>query len=464
MHVFGRGKQDLSKVKIHFVCQECGADSPKWLGRCPGCEAWNSMVEETLSKSEGKNRHSISSGAKPRPITEVDNFAVPRLATGVGEFDRVLGGGIVPGALILIGGDPGIGKSTMLLQVACSVSQTYGSVLYVSGEESAAQTKMRAERLNKLSDKLLIMTETNLDEISISANHLKPALMIIDSIQTMYSPEIPSAPGSVGQVRESTGKLLRLAKESGIPIAIIGHVTKEGNIAGPRILEHMVDVVLYFEGEKTYAFRVLRAIKNRFGSTHESGIFSMEEDGLVEVKNPSGLLLSERPESAPGSVVLACMEGVRPLLIEIQALVSTTCFGMPRRMAAGFDYNRLILLMAVLEKRVGLMLANQDAYVNAVGGIKVTEPAADLAVILAVASSFRNVSLDAQTVVMGEVGLTGEVRMVSRVDIRISEAATMGFKRFVIPAGNLTGLKIRQQGLKIVGVSNVLEAMEAVFI
>ncbi len=422
------------------------------------------MVEETLSRQEGKKRHSTSNGAKPRPITEVDNFAVPRLTTGVGEFDRVLGGGIVPGALILIGGDPGIGKSTMLLQVACSVSRTYGSVLYVSGEESAAQTKMRAERLNKLSDKLLIMTETNLDEIALSANHLKPALMIIDSIQTMYSPEIPSAPGSVGQVRESTGKLLRLAKESGIPVAIIGHVTKEGNIAGPRILEHMVDVVLYFEGEKTYAFRVLRAIKNRFGSTHESGIFSMEEDGLMEVKNPSGLLLSERPESAPGSVVLACMEGVRPLLIEIQALVSTTCFGMPRRMAVGFDYNRLILLMAVLEKRVGLMLGNQDAYVNAVGGIKVTEPAADLAVILAVASSFRNISLDAHTVVMGEVGLTGEVRMVSRVDVRISEAATMGFKRFVIPAGNLTGLKIRQQGLKIVGVSNVMEAMEAVFL
>lgn len=454
----------MSKAKIHFVCQECGTDSPKWLGRCPGCESWNSMVEETLSRQEGKKRHSTSNGAKPRPITEVDNFAVPRLTTGVGEFDRVLGGGIVPGALILIGGDPGIGKSTMLLQVACSVSRTYGSVLYVSGEESAAQTKMRAERLNKLSDKLLIMTETNLDEIALSANHLKPALMIIDSIQTMYSPEIPSAPGSVGQVRESTGKLLRLAKESGIPVAIIGHVTKEGNIAGPRILEHMVDVVLYFEGEKTYAFRVLRAIKNRFGSTHESGIFSMEEDGLMEVKNPSGLLLSERPESAPGSVVLACMEGVRPLLIEIQALVSTTCFGMPRRMAVGFDYNRLILLMAVLEKRVGLMLGNQDAYVNAVGGIKVTEPAADLAVILAVASSFRNISLDAHTVVMGEVGLTGEVRMVSRVDVRISEAATMGFKRFVIPAGNLTGLKIRQQGLKIVGVSNVMEAMEAVFL
>lgn len=454
----------MSKVKVHFVCQECGTDSPKWLGRCPGCEAWNSMVEETVSRQEGKKRQGISNGAKPRPITEVDNFVVPRLVTGIGEFDRVLGGGIVPGALLLIGGDPGIGKSTMLLQVASSISQMYGDVLYVSGEESAAQTKMRAERLNKLSHKLLIMTETNLDEIALSANHLKPALLIIDSIQTMYSPEIPAAPGSVGQVRESTGKLLRLAKESGIPIAIIGHVTKEGNIAGPRILEHMVDVVLYFEGEKTYTFRVLRAIKNRFGSTHESGIFSMEEEGLLEVKNPSGLLLSERPESAPGSVVLACMEGVRPLLIEIQALVSTTCFGMPRRMAVGFDYNRLILLMAVLEKRVGLMLTNQDAYVNAVGGIKVTEPAADLAVILAVASSFRNVSLDAQTVVMGEVGLTGEVRMVSRVDVRISEAATMGFKRFVIPAGNVTGLKIRQQGLKIVGVHNVLEAMEAVFL
>ena len=422
------------------------------------------MVEETISKSETKTYHGSSDGAKPRPITEVDNLPVPRLATGVGEFDRVLGGGIVPGALILIGGDPGIGKSTMLLQVACSVSETYGTVLYVSGEESAVQTKMRAERLNKLSEKLLIMTETNLEQIIVAAIRLKPALMIIDSIQTMYSSEIPSAPGSVGQVRESTGKLLRLAKESGIPIAIIGHVTKEGNIAGPRILEHMVDVVLYFEGDKSHAFRVLRAIKNRFGSTHESGIFSMEEDGLIEIKNPSGLLLSERPERTPGSVVLACMEGVRPILIEIQALVSTTCFGMPRRMAAGFDYNRLILLMAVLEKRVGLMLANQDAYVNAVGGIKITEPAADLAVILAVASSFRNVPLDAHTVVMGEVGLTGEVRMVSRVDIRIGEAAKLGFKRFVIPAGNLTGLKIRHSEIEILGVSNVIEAMEAVFI
>lgn len=455
----------MAKVKIRFVCQECGHDAPQWLGKCPGCESWNSMVEEAvLGKVENQSRNKNRDGAKPRPITEVDTLPVPRLATGVGEFDRVLGGGVVPGALILIGGDPGIGKSTMLLQVACNMSQAYGTVLYVSGEESAVQTKMRAERLNKLSDKLLIMTETNLEEISLVANNLRPTLMIIDSIQTMYSAEIPSAPGSVGQVRESTGKLLRLAKESGIPIAIIGHVTKEGNIAGPRILEHMVDVVLYFEGDKSHTFRILRAIKNRFGSTNESGIFSMEEDGLIEVKNPSGLLLSERPDNAPGSVVLACMEGVRPLLIEIQALVSTTCFGMPRRMAAGFDYNRLILLMAVLEKRVGLMLANQDAYVNAVGGIRITEPAADLAVILAIASSFRNIPLDGQTVVMGEVGLTGEVRMVARVDIRISEAANLGFKRFVVPEGNLKGLKVRQTGLTIVGVRNVIEAMEAVFI
>lgn len=452
----------MSKIKSKYFCQECGYDSPKWLGKCPSCETWNSMVEELVEKTGRKVISKPSS--KPCPITEVDTTAMPRRETGVEEFDRVLGGGIVPGALILIGGDPGIGKSTLLLQVAAGVSGRHGAVLYVSGEESAAQTRMRAERLGKLNDSLLIMTETNLDEIATQASSIKPSLVIIDSIQTMYSPEAGSAPGSVGQVRECTGKLLRLAKESGIPIAIIGHVTKEGNIAGPRLLEHMVDVVLYFEGERSYSFRVLRAIKNRFGSTNESGIFSMEETGLAEVKNPSALLLTERPQDMPGSVVLAYLEGVRPLLIEIQALVSTTCFGMPRRMAAGFDYNRLILLMAVLEKRVGLMLGNQDAYVNAVGGIKITEPAADLAVTLAIASSFRNMPIDSRTVVMGEVGLTGEVRMVSRVDARISEAATLGFKRFVIPAGNMSGLKVRQRDLDIVGVGNVLEAMEAVFV
>lgn len=453
----------MSKVKIKFCCTECGADSLKWLGRCPGCGAWNTMVEE-IAAAKADKRIRFVQGSKPKPITQVDTTAVGRRITGVAEFDRVLGGGIVPGALMLIGGDPGIGKSTLLLQVAAGVSAQYGPVLYVSGEESAVQTRMRAERLGSLSNHLFIMTETNLEEITVAANAMKPALVIIDSIQTMFSAEIPSAPGSVGQVREATGKLLRFAKETDIPVAIIGHVTKEGNIAGPRLLEHMVDVVLYFEGERNYAFRVLRAMKNRFGSTNDSGIFSMEENGLTEVVNPSVLLLAERSHNMPGSVVLACLEGVRPLLIELQALVSTTVFGMPRRMAAGFDYNRLILLMAVLEKRVGLSLANQDAYVNAVGGIKIDEPAADLAVALSIASSFRNIAVDSQTVVMGEVGLTGEVRMVSRVDIRISEAATLGFKRFVIPAGNLPGLKLKQQGLKIVGVRDVTEAMEAVFV
>lgn len=453
----------MSKVKIKFACQECGYESLKWLGRCPGCSEWNTMVEEAhAAKPDSRVRYVESS--KPRPITQVDTTATPRLVTGVHEFDRVLGGGIVPGALMLIGGDPGIGKSTLLLQVAAGVSCSYGNVLYVSGEESAVQTRIRAERLGKLSNNLFIMTETNLDEITVTASKMKPALVIIDSIQTMYSSDIPSAPGSVGQVRESTGKLLRFAKETDVPVAIIGHVTKEGNIAGPRLLEHMVDVVLYFEGERNYAFRVLRAMKNRFGSTNESGIFSMEESGLTEVSNPSALLLSERSHGLPGSVVLTCLEGVRPLLIELQALVSTTCFGMARRMAAGFDYNRLILLLAVLEKRVGLMLANQDAYLNAVGGIKIAEPAADLAVALAIVSSYRNLAVDGKTVVIGEVGLTGEVRMVSRVDLRINEAYTLGFRRFVIPAGNMQGLKIKQLDVEIVGVHNVTEAMEAVFI
>ena len=450
----------MAKIKTKFCCTECGHEAAKWLGRCPGCGAWNTMMEE-ISAGKPDPRLRFAAKSAPRPISQVDAAAVPRRLTGIREFDRVLGGGIVPGALMLIGGDPGIGKSTLLLQVAAGMSDEYGPVLYVSGEESAVQTRMRAERLGKVSDKLFVLTETNLDDNIAAACELQPSLVVIDSIQTMYSPDIPSAPGSVGQVRESTGKLLRFAKETNIPVAIIGHVTKEGNIAGPRLLEHMVDVVLYFEGERNYAFRVLRAMKNRFGSVNESGIFSMEETGLGEISNPSAMLLSERSNGMPGSVVLACLAGIRPLLVELQALVSTTVFGMPRRMAAGFDYNRLILLMAVLEKRVGLSLASQDAYVNAVGGIKIDEPAADLAVALAIASSFRNVVVHNQTVVMGEVGLTGEVRMVSRVDVRINEAANLGFRRFVIPAGNVQGLKIKQQGLEIIGVRDVLEALEA---
>ena len=453
----------MAKNKIQYVCQQCGYTSVKWLGHCPGCNEWNTMVEERVPSTDN-HKHSLSTTTgknKPRPITEVDSASLPRIATGVGEFDRVLGGGIVPGALILIGGDPGIGKSTLLLNVAGGVSRQ-GKVLYVSGEESAAQTKMRADRLGQLCNNLLIMTETNLDEVLQQGLSINPVLMIIDSIQTMFSEDIPSAPGSVGQVREATGKLLRFAKESGISVCIIGHVTKDGNIAGPRLLEHMVDVVLHFEGERSYSFRVLRAVKNRFGSTNDSGIFTMEETGLVEVKNPSGLLLSERVENVSGSVILACLEGIRPLLIEIQALVSQTPFGMPRRMAAGFDYNRLILLVAVLEKRVGLCLGNQDVYVNAVGGFRVSEPAADLAVILAIASGFRNIPIDQQTVVMGEVGLTGEVRMVGRIDARIAEAAMMGFKRFVIPAGNCSK-KLYGKDIEVIGVKSVGEAMEAVF-
>lgn len=455
----------MSKIKVRFACQDCGHESAKWLGRCPGCGAWNTLVEEVATKREQRGVFFTGAeAAKPLPITKVDAAAFLRMETGLRELDRVLGGGIVPGSMILIGGDPGIGKSTLLLQAACAISGRFGQVLYVSGEESAAQTRMRAERLNRLHENMLILTETDLEAIIQSAARIKPALLVIDSIQTMYSPEVPSAPGSVGQVRDCTAKLLRLAKECGIPIAIIGHVTKDGNIAGPRLLEHMVDVVLYFEGERNYAFRVLRAIKNRFGSTSESGIFAMEEDGLAEVRNPSGILLSERPEGAPGSVVLASMEGARPLLIEVQALVSTTCFGMPRRTAVGFDYNRLILLLAVLEKRVGQMLSNQDCYVNAVGGIKVSEPAADLPVVLAIASSFRNTPLDSHTVVIGEVGLTGEVRMVSRIEERIGEAVNLGFRRFVIPAGNVSGLKRKGPELAVIGVANVQEAMEAVFV
>lgn len=453
----------MSKNKIRFFCRDCGYDSPKWLGKCPGCGAWNAMVEELTAKPARNGLSPLVPALKPRPITEVDGAKVPRIGSGIAEFDRVLGGGIVPGSLVLIGGDPGIGKSTLLLQVAGEISASAGRVLYVSGEESAAQIKMRAERLRKLDNNLLIMTETNLDTVIAEALAARPALVVVDSIQTMFVPELPAAPGSVGQVREATGRLLRFAKESEIPVVIIGHVTKEGSIAGPRLLEHMVDVVLYFEGERNYAFRVLRAMKNRFGSTAESGLFGMDEAGLSQVHNPSRLLLSERPQGAPGSVVLAGLEGARPLLIEVQALVSTTCFGMPRRMAAGLDYNRLILLMAVLEKRVGLMLGNQDAYVNAVGGIRTDEPAADLAVCLALASSFRNLAVDERTAVLGEVGLTGEVRMVSRVDLRLREAAALGFGRAVIPSGNLTGLKHSQTGLEVIGVSNVTEAMEAVF-
>ncbi len=454
----------MTKTKICYVCQECGYDTVKWLGQCPECGAWNSLVEEKVRQASASHHKHVVFGAKPCPVTEIDATVASRMSTQITELDRVLGGGIVPGSLILLGGDPGIGKSTMVLEMADKVASSYRKVLYVSGEESAAQTKMRAQRLDIENGLLYIMTETDLDEVLKTAKEENPCLLIIDSIQTMYCQEIPSAPGSVGQVREATGKLLRFAKDQGVAVVIIGHVTKEGNIAGPRLLEHMVDVVLYFEGERNYAVRILRAMKNRFGSTHESGIFSMEEGGLKEVANPSAMLLLERPKGTEGSIVHVFLEGSRPLLIEIQALVSTTCFGMPRRMAAGFDYNKIVLLVAVLEKRVGLLLSNQDVYVNAVGGIRLNEPAADLAVALAIASSYKSTIVNPNTVVMGEVGLTGEVRMIAQVERRIQDASALGFKRFVIPAANQKNLKLQRKDLEIIGVHTVTEAMGAVFL
>ena len=449
----------MAKAKMVFVCRECGADSPKWLGRCPNCGAWNTMVEERIQATVLAANNAKVAG-KPHLLTDLkenDNLYRP---TGIGELDRVMGGGIVAGSLTLVGGDPGIGKSTLLLSAASQFSRRYGNVVYVSGEESAEQTGLRARRTGAVEEKMWVMAETNLDLILSETQKLQPQLIVIDSIQTMFSAEIPGAAGSISQVRESTGRLLRFAKDSGIPIMIVGHVTKDGNIAGPRLLEHMVDTVLYFEGERNYAFRVLRPIKNRFGTIAESGIFSMEKDGLAEVKNPSQFLLAERSEKLSGSVITACLEGIRPLLIEIQALVSTTCFGLPRRTASGLDANRLALLLAVLEKRQGMMLGNQDVYVNAVGGFKISETAADLPVCLAVTSSFRDRSLDRRLVSIGEVGLTGEIRIVPRAVQRVREAANLGFTKILVPWGNLAEIKKEPVRIEVVGVKTLSQAME----
>jgi DNA repair protein RadA/Sms len=449
----------VAKQKTVFLCRECGFDSPKWLGRCPNCNQWNTMVEENVQPAATVSSQA-GSGAKPQLIKEFSDSDDLRNPTGIGEFDRVLGGGIVAGSLTLVGGDPGIGKSTLLLSAAAQFSHRHGNVLYVSGEESAAQTGMRARRTGAVEEKMWVLAETNLEMILSEASKMQPAMMVIDSIQTLFYPGIPGATGSVSQVRESTGRLLRFAKESNVPVLIVGHVTKDGSIAGPRLLEHMVDTVLYFEGERNYAFRVLRSIKNRFGSITESGIFSMERQGLVEVKNPSQFFLAERGEQASGSAITACIEGIRPLLIEIQALVSTTCFGLPRRTSAGFDVNRLALLLAVLEKRQGMMLGNQDVYVNAVGGFRLGEPAADLAVVLAVASSFKDRAVDHSMVALGEVGLTGEIRMVPRVVQRVREAASLGFRKVMVPWGNLAELQKDTVNVELIGVKNLSKAME----
>ena len=431
----------MAKIKIHYVCQCCGYITTKWLGKCPECGQWDSMVEEVAAPESKASFLSVKENPQPKTLDSVSIGELQRMETGIREFDRVLGGGIVPGSLVLLGGDPGIGKSTIVLDASMKFSKNGIKVLYVSGEESEAQTAMRAKRLGDSGNGLLIMTATDLSVILAQAQEVKPAVLVIDSIQTMYNAEFETAAGSVGQVRECTAKLLRFAKSTGIAVLIIGHVTKEGNIAGPRLLEHMVDVVLQFEGERSYSFRVLRALKNRFGSTNESGIFSMEENGLKEVANPSGLFLEKRSSAVPGSVVCACLEGARPLLVEIQALVARTPYGMPRRTAVGFDYNRVNMLLAILEKRLGMDFGTQDVYVNVVGGVRVTEPAADLAVVAAIVSSYKNKVVMPGILAVGEVGLTGEVRRVGFAERRIKEAQNLGFGKFVIPAGNLSSKK-----------------------
>ncbi|XCS11398.1 DNA repair protein RadA [Aeribacillus pallidus] len=453
----------MSKIKSKFICQSCGYESPKWMGKCPGCGAWNSMVEEVI-KPKGKHRiafsHSESSTvSKPSPIHQIQAAQEPRMLTGLHEFNRVLGGGIVKGSLVLIGGDPGIGKSTLLLQVSSQLAERGNDVLYISGEESLKQTKLRSDRLGVKGERLFVLSETDLEIIIQSIMETEPAFVIIDSIQTIYNSEIASAPGSVSQVRECTAELMRLAKTKGIPIFIVGHVTKDGTIAGPRILEHMVDTVLYFEGDRHHTYRILRAVKNRFGSTNEIGIFEMKEAGLKEVLNPSEVFLEERAKGASGSTVVASMEGTRPVLVEIQALITPTSFGNPRRMANGIDHNRVSLLMAVLEKRVGLLLQNQDAYLKVAGGVKLDEPSIDLAICISIASSFKDVPTNIYDVFVGEVGLTGEIRRVSRIEQRVQEAAKLGFKRIFLPKANLGGWKWPED-IEIVGVQNISEALE----
>ena len=460
----------MAKAKTVFFCNNCGAESSKWMGRCPQCGEWNSLVEEVIKDSKQSRstlgRTGVGNGAaipKPLSLPDIEVAQLARISTTFPEVDRVLGGGIVPGALILLGGDPGIGKSTLLLQVSQRVADTAGQVLYASGEESQLQLKLRAERLHINSSNLSVLADTDLDRIIDQALEVRPALLVIDSIQTMYTADIDAAPGSVSQVRECTARMLRFAKEQNIPVMIIGHVTKEGNIAGPRMLEHMVDVVLYLEGERSYQFRILRSIKNRFGSTAETGIFAMEEEGLVELSNPSAALLAERADDESGSAVMIYLEGVRPILVEVQSLVTTTAFGMPRRTSIGYDLNRLIQLLAVLEKRCGFTLGNKDVYVNVIGGLKVNEPACDLSMAVAIVSNLKNRVVPADMVILGEVGLTGNIRSIPRMEQRIAEATKLGFTRFIIPEGNYKQIKSKKNGIKIKGVRTIQEAMELAF-
>lgn len=452
----------MAKAKTIFVCNECGYESAKWLGKCPACNAWNSFFEEKLVKEKDGSFISDkkTKSSKPTILNNIEGKESARTSTGVGELDRVLGGGLVKGSLVLLGGEPGIGKSTLILQI-CDKMQGEGKVLYVSGEESAEQIKIRADRLNIKNENILFLGETDIDLIADAIKEINPKLVIIDSIQTMYSDEITSAAGTVSQVREITARIMKICKQEAITTIIIGHVTKEGNIAGPRVLEHMVDTVLYLEGERYFSYRILRGVKNRFGSTNEVGMFEMQEKGMMEIINPSSILISEREDNPPGSIIVASMEGTRPLLIELQALTTPTVFGFPRRTANGIDYNRLTVLMAVLEKRANMNLGSQDVYLNVVSGIKLQEPAVDLGIILAVSSCFKGISIPKDIVAIGEVGLTGEVRAVSMIEKRLKEAEKLGFKKCIIPENNKKLLKDKYK-LDIIGVRNINEALKII--
>ena len=451
------------KQKTTFFCKECGFESPKWLGQCPGCKEWDSFVEEPVVKTAAGRSVTVTEHREPSKWSEIVTNDEVRTLTGIGELDRVLGGGIVTGSLVLVGGDPGIGKSTLLLQMCKQLAEAGKDVLYVSGEESVKQIKMRADRLGTFQKELFLLSETDLDIVTEVIGRKKPEIVIIDSIQTMYREEIGSAPGSVSQVRETTSTLMRLAKSLPVSIFIVGHVTKEGVVAGPRVLEHMVDTVLYFEGDGGASYRFLRGVKNRFGSTDEIGVFEMRGNGLVEVQNPSEYMLAGKPKQAPGSIVVCSIEGTRPILIEVQALVCQTNFNMPRRTSTGTDYNRVNLLMAVIEKRMGVRMGDCDAYINVAGGMRIHEPALDLGIILALLTSYRNQSLDDETICFGEVGLAGEVRAVNMAEQRVLEAAKLGFKRCILPKVNCRQLALTKEqtrGLELVGIESIHELLE----
>lgn len=453
----------MAKVKSKYVCQNCGYENPKWLGKCPECLQWNTFVEEVEEKLTPKQvslaKQASKSTSRPIKINSITTNKEERFSTSIPELDRVLGGGVIPGSLVLVGGDPGIGKSTLLLQVSNNVAETDKKVLYISGEESENQIKMRAKRLKVSSDNLYIYTENNLAAIELQIAEVQPDMIIVDSIQTMISPEINSAPGTISQIKEGTSKFMKISKSKSISTFIVGHVTKEGSLAGPKLLEHMVDTVLYFEGERYNTYRLLRAVKNRFGSTNELGVFEMKSDGLVELENPSKVLIAEKPNDVSGSVIVSTVEGTRSMLLELQALVAPTNFGYPRRTTTGVDNNRVALILAVLEKVIGMQVQSQDVFVNIIGGLKINEPSMDLGIALAIASSFRNIPVDASVVVTGEIGLTGEVRTVSFIEKRILECEKLGFKKMVIPRGNYLDEFKKDYRIELVPVYNLRQAI-----